>query len=152
MENIEQSKGSGAAKGQTGQPPTYPQDAARPSSNAPVNSGNDDAMSSSDYAAGSEGWDDSQAEPSVTQQASSPDATDQSESSVDTAGQSDASLSKSADDGIDDGRFYVAEEVNLDQQSDTARQVGKMPQDAGGGRNGGTPIADAVKKSMQQNP
>jgi hypothetical protein len=30
-----------------------------------------------------------------------------------------------ADDGKDDGRFDVAEEVNLDQQSDSARRVGQ---------------------------
>jgi hypothetical protein len=33
-----------------------------------------------------------------------------------------------AEDGKDDGRFEVAEEVSLDQQSDTARQVGHGPQ------------------------
>jgi hypothetical protein len=31
------------------------------------------------------------------------------------------------DDGQDDGQFNVAEEVNLDQQGDMARQVGKAP-------------------------
>ena len=30
-------------------------------------------------------------------------------------------------DGKDDGQFNVAEEVNLDQQGDMARQVGKAP-------------------------
>jgi len=30
-------------------------------------------------------------------------------------------------DGLDDGQFNVAEEVNLDQQGDMARQVGKAP-------------------------
>lgn len=33
----------------------------------------------------------------------------------------------SNEDGKDDGRFDVAEEVNLDQQGDMARQVGKAP-------------------------
>jgi hypothetical protein len=47
------------------------------------------------------------------------------------------------DDGkSDDGRFEVAEEVSLDQQSDTARQVGEAP--AGG-------AADAVAKSLRDN-
>jgi hypothetical protein len=32
-----------------------------------------------------------------------------------------------ADGGGDDGRFYVAEEVNLDQQSDRARHIGQAP-------------------------
>jgi len=31
------------------------------------------------------------------------------------------------EDGKDDGQFNVAEEVNLDQQGDMARQVGKAP-------------------------
>ena len=35
-------------------------------------------------------------------------------------------------DGEDDGQFNVAEEVNLDQQGDMARRVGKAPKgDAG---------------------
>lgn len=33
------------------------------------------------------------------------------------------------DDGAGDGRFEVAEEVNLDQQSDQLRRVGKPPKD-----------------------
>jgi hypothetical protein len=32
-----------------------------------------------------------------------------------------------ADSGKDDGRFDVAEEVNLDQQSDSTRRVGQAP-------------------------
>ena len=31
------------------------------------------------------------------------------------------------ENGQDDGQFNVAEEVNLDQQGDLARQVGKAP-------------------------
>jgi hypothetical protein len=45
------------------------------------------------------------------------------------------------DDGkSDDGRFEVAEEVSLDQQSDTARRVGEAP---GGG------AADAIAESLR---
>ena len=33
--------------------------------------------------------------------------------------------------GDQDGRFDVAEEVNLDQQSDALRRVGKAPKDPG---------------------
>jgi hypothetical protein len=33
-----------------------------------------------------------------------------------------------ADDAADDDRFDVAEEVNLDQQSDSARRVGQAPE------------------------
>ncbi|MEW6371289.1 MAG: hypothetical protein AB1584_10160 [Pseudomonadota bacterium] len=31
------------------------------------------------------------------------------------------------DEGAEDGRFEVAEEVNLDMQSDDARRVGQLP-------------------------
>lgn len=45
-----------------------------------------------------------------------------------------------ADDGEDD-RFDVAEEVNLDQQSDSARRIGQAPEepvpDVPGGPGGG---------------
>jgi hypothetical protein len=34
----------------------------------------------------------------------------------------------SGDDSSDDGRFEVAEEVNLDEQSDATRRVGKLPE------------------------
>jgi hypothetical protein len=44
------------------------------------------------------------------------------------------------DDKSGDGRFDVAEEVSLDQQSDTARQVGKAPAGA---------AADALAKSLR---
>lgn len=49
------------------------------------------------------------------------------------------------DDGKSgDGRFAVAEEVSLDQQSDTARRVGQAPAGA---------AADAVAESLRdQNP
>jgi hypothetical protein len=33
------------------------------------------------------------------------------------------------DDDAEDGRYDVAEEVNLDQQSDKLRRVGKAPKD-----------------------
>jgi hypothetical protein len=47
-----------------------------------------------------------------------------------------------ADGKSGDGRFDVAEEVNLDQQSDTARRVGEAP--AGG-------AADALAESLRRN-
>jgi hypothetical protein len=47
-----------------------------------------------------------------------------------------------ADDKAGDGRFEVAEEVSLDQQSDTARRVGEA---AAGG------AADAVAESLRNN-
>lgn len=63
--------------------------------------------------------------------------------------QSDYSLSQSEadsnDSGDEDGRFRVAEEVNLDQQSDRMRHVGQMPPDMGRAN-----AADAVGKSMKR--
>ena len=44
------------------------------------------------------------------------------------------------EEGSEDGRFDVAEEVSLDQHSDEARRVGQMP--AGG-------IADAVPDALK---
>jgi hypothetical protein len=41
----------------------------------------------------------------------------------------DRSESLLPDDDADDGRYDVAEEVNLDQQSDQLRRVGKPPKD-----------------------
>jgi hypothetical protein len=39
-------------------------------------------------------------------------------------------LPAGAADNTDDGRFNVAEEVNLDQQSDSTRRVGQAPKGA----------------------
>lgn len=44
------------------------------------------------------------------------------------------------DEGADDGRFDVAEEVSLDQQSDEARRIGQGPS------NG---IADALPDALK---
>ncbi|MFC0252066.1 hypothetical protein [Massilia consociata] len=44
------------------------------------------------------------------------------------------------EEGAEDGRFDVAEEVSLDQHSDEARRVGQMPE------NG---IADAVPDALK---
>lgn len=38
-----------------------------------------------------------------------------------------------ADEDSDDGRFEVAEEISLDEQSDTARRVGHAPDSLPGG-------------------
>lgn len=42
--------------------------------------------------------------------------------------------------GFEDGRFDVAEELNLDQQSDEARRVGQAPSQG---------IADAIPDSLK---
>jgi hypothetical protein len=50
----------------------------------------------------------------------------------DATTQSPAWLSQSSDDDQpEDGRFSIAEEQNVDQQSDQARRVGQMPEQGG---------------------
>jgi hypothetical protein len=44
------------------------------------------------------------------------------------------------EEGAEDGRFDVAEEVNLDQQSDEARRIGQAPSQG---------IADAVPEALR---
>lgn len=44
------------------------------------------------------------------------------------------------DEGAEDGRFDVAEEVNLDQQSDEARRIGQAPSQG---------IADALPEALR---
>ena len=44
------------------------------------------------------------------------------------------------EEGFEDGRFDVAEEVSLDQHSDEARRVGQMP---------GNGIADALPEGLK---
>lgn len=61
--------------------------------------------------------------------------------------QSDYSLSQSSEEQAKDEPFSVAEEVNLDQQSDQARRVGKMSQDASPGS--GKP-AEGMATSMRR--
>ena len=46
------------------------------------------------------------------------------------------------DDGAEDGRFDVAEEVSLDQHSDTARHIGQAPEG----------IADALPDALKTPP
>lgn len=43
-------------------------------------------------------------------------------------------------EGAEDGRFDVAEEVNLDQQSDEARRIGQAPSQG---------IADAIPEALR---
>jgi hypothetical protein len=89
-------------------------------------------------------------------------ASKQSRSQADTAsrkqqinstGQSDNSLSQSSSDQTDDGMFSVAEEVNLDQQSDQARHVGQSQLSLDWGEVEGNPIpaADTALKPKQKN-
>ncbi|TXF98962.1 hypothetical protein [Massilia arenae] len=44
------------------------------------------------------------------------------------------------EEGAEDGRFDVAEEVNLDQQSDEARRIGQAPSQG---------IADAIPEALR---
>jgi hypothetical protein len=70
---------------------------------------------------------------------------------INTSTQSTISLSQPSDDQTDDGRFSVAEEVNLDQQSDKARHVGQMSLDWGEVEGDQISAADAASKPKQKN-
>jgi hypothetical protein len=65
--------------------------------------------------------------------------------------ESDYSLSQPTGDEIDEGPFSVSEEISLDQQSDTARHVGQISQDAGAQPAGETPASEAMSKAMRRN-
>jgi hypothetical protein len=65
---------------------------------------------------------------------------------ADRTTQSDQSLSRSSDSANDDGQFSVAEEVNLDEQSGKARQVGQIKPDA----DAAVDASDAMGQSMTQ--
>jgi hypothetical protein len=62
--------------------------------------------------------------------------------------QSDYSLSRATGESGDDDRFNIAEEVNLDEQSNAMRHVGQMPQDTSVGET--ARASDAVGKAMSQ--
>lgn len=68
------------------------------------------------------------------QQRATPDQNGESSRSEDL-------LPAGAADNTDDGRFEVAEEVNMDQQSDATRRVGKAPQGIASDA-----LADSLKK------
>lgn len=116
-------------------------------------------VAASGYAAGSEGWDGSEdaGEPAVSSAGTAQDSRQSGQAAVPQpfglqspeTMQSAASLSRSPDDQPEDGRDGIAEEVNLDQQSDQARRVGQMPQSIGGAASGGMNPADAIAKTMQ---
>jgi hypothetical protein len=57
------------------------------------------------------------------------------------ASRSEDLLPAGAADNTADGRFEVAEEVNMDQQSDATRRVGKAPEGAASDA-----LADSLKK------
>lgn len=64
---------------------------------------------------------------------------------VPAGGQDDPSAHRSegllpGDEGLEDGRFDVAEEVSLDQHSDEARRIGQAPSQG---------IADAIPESLK---
>lgn len=62
--------------------------------------------------------------------------------------QSDNALSDEADQGAQDGRFSVAEEVNTDQQSDAVRQTGNLPRQSAEGY-GDVGTSDAMQQALQ---
>jgi hypothetical protein len=55
---------------------------------------------------------------------------DDQQTPQDTAPRSENLLPRDDASTDDDGRFEVAEEVNLDQQSDTLHHVGNLPEDS----------------------
>ena len=63
--------------------------------------------------------------------------------------QSAASLSQSAGEDAEDGRYSVAEEQNFDQQSNQARRVGQMPLDFSAPQPGETDPSDAMAKAAK---
>lgn len=67
------------------------------------------------------------------------------------ATQSENSLSRTAAEENEDGRFSVAEEVNLDQQSDAAHHIGHMPEDVHAQDFGGASESDASDESASGN-
>jgi hypothetical protein len=69
---------------------------------------------------------------------------------ISSSKQSTNLLSQPSDDPSGDGRFSVAEEVNLDQQSDKARHVGQMSFDWGQVQDTEAAPADAVPDSQQK--
>lgn len=93
---------------------------------------------SAGYAAGSEGWD-SNEDPGMPEQPPEMDRTTLSE----------VALSRMADNPSDNGRFSVAEEINLDQQSDQARRVGQLPLDLDAGGQAEINPADAMAQAGQ---
>lgn len=112
----------------------------------------------SGFAAGSEGWDGTEdpAQPALAAARNAARAADgamhsaaatESEAAAHRTTQSDYSLSQSSADEAEDGRFSVAEEISLDQQSDAARRVGQMPEDVAAASN----PSDADAQSMRRN-
>jgi len=77
---------------------------------------------------------------------STPEQSDRKQDAAVPAGdQDDRSAHRSdnllpGDEGAEDGRFDVAEEVSLDQHSDEARRIGQAPEQG---------IADAIPESLK---
>jgi ribosome-associated toxin RatA of RatAB toxin-antitoxin module len=65
---------------------------------------------------------------------------------------SDYSLSRGTEDGMQEGRDSIAEEVSFDQQSDFARHVGQLSSDKYNDENKGTPNTDVIAKAAQRKP
>lgn len=101
------------------------------------------------FAAGSEGWDGTE-DPTRPVASSDEAMAGQSAQSTepgerDKPTQSDYSLSQAIDSEGDDGRFSVAEEVNLDEQTNEARRVGLPPQQAGN-----KDVSEALGESLKR--
>lgn len=115
------------------------------------------------FAAGSEGWDGT--EDPTRPVASSDERIARDDSSAprerDSGTQSDYALSDSGDQAADDGRYSVAEELNFDVASDSARRVGEAPQEGNDAmgealrREAGSAQSDedkdALKRAIERN-
>lgn len=73
---------------------------------------------------------------------STPDQSDRKHDAPVSAGGQDSRSDNllPGEEGAEDGRFDVAEEVNLDQQSDEARHIGQAPSQG---------IADALPEALR---
>lgn len=120
----------GKTVGQTAQ---EQQDAARSGQGGAATSG---------YAAGSEGWDGTEDPTRPVVSSASRVAAVRNDSAGSVAPQEQRSTQSPST--LSEPAEGVAEEVSFDQQSDTARHVGQMPQDPGAS------AAEALAKSLQQ--
>jgi hypothetical protein len=138
----------GKAVGRTAQEQQDAASAAQPDHGPPGAA----SVAASTYAAGSEGWagNEDPAEPvtSSTRNATQQNSASEPPQAAPTT-QSPSSLSRSLDERATGGRFSVAEEVSLDEQSDDARRVGQMPPELNAAGAVGANPSEAMAQSLE---
>jgi hypothetical protein len=102
------------------------------------------------FAAGSEGFSGDEDPSAPVTSASHMQVSEASRTEKSKSFQSDYSVSKSAEGGMQDERDSIAEEVSFDQQSDAARHIGNLPVDDANGTNEGFPNAEVIAKATQR--